>query len=182
MRVAYADPPYLGCAKRLYGGQHPEAAVWDDPQSHIDLVHTLVEEYPDGWALSCNPKDLSALLPVMDDVRVAAWCKSWHQIRPLVSVQYAWEPVILYGGRQSSNRVPMIRDWLVCPATKQTGTIGAKPKKFCFWVFELLGLQPGDELVDMFPGSGAISHAWEAYIMQGRLDMDLVMNPTPYDK
>ena len=34
MRVAYADPPYLGCSKRLYG-EHPGAADWDDPATHI---------------------------------------------------------------------------------------------------------------------------------------------------
>jgi hypothetical protein len=40
---------------------------------------------------------------------------------------------------------------------------GAKPAAFCRWIFELLGAQPGDELVDVFPGSGGIGRAWDIY-------------------
>lgn len=36
MKFAYADPPYLGCAK-LYK-EHPEAHIWDDPETHRDLM------------------------------------------------------------------------------------------------------------------------------------------------
>ena len=35
--------------------------------------------------------------------------------------------------------------------------MGAKPAAFCWWVFDLLGALPGDELVDLFPGSGGIT-------------------------
>ncbi len=41
--------------------------------------------------------------------------------------------------------------------------IGAKPAAFCRWIFDLLGAQPGDELVDLFPGSGGVSRAWAAF-------------------
>jgi hypothetical protein len=43
-----------------------------------------MDEYPDGWAVSLNPRDLALYLPACpDDARVAAWCKTWHQIRPV---------------------------------------------------------------------------------------------------
>jgi hypothetical protein len=38
--------------------------------------------------------------------------------------------------------------------------IGRKPLRFVFWVFELLGASPGDELDDLFPGSGVVSRCW----------------------
>jgi hypothetical protein len=40
---------------------------------------------------------------------------------------------------------------------------GVKPPDFCFWVFDLLGLTPEDELADVYPGSGAVSEAWQAW-------------------
>lgn len=42
--------------------------------------------------------------------------------------------------------------------------IGAKPATFCGWLFRVLDAQPGDELVDVFPGSGGVSRAWAAYV------------------
>jgi len=42
--------------------------------------------------------------------------------------------------------------------------IGAKPAAFIRWVFDLLGALPGDEFVDVFPGSGGVGRAWDAYI------------------
>ena len=67
MRFAYADPPYPGCA-HIYLRENPSATEVD----HAALLQRLVAEYPDGWALSCNPRDLLWLLPACpDDVRVA---------------------------------------------------------------------------------------------------------------
>jgi hypothetical protein len=37
---------------------------------------------------------------------------------------------------------------------------GAKPAAFCWWLFDLLGALPGDDLVDLFPGSGGVARAW----------------------
>lgn len=165
VRFAYADPPYLGCGKALYSAHHPEAAVWDDPATHVALAAQLVDEYPDGWALSCNPRDLAMYLGSLpDDVRVAAWCKSWHQIRP-TTVQHSWEPVIWRGGRRDNKRTPMVRDWLVANATRMRGLPGAKPEAFNRWVLDLLNYQDGDELIDLFPGTGGMS----AVLAQGVL-------------
>lgn len=156
MRFAYADPPYYKCGK-LYLHLHDEALIWDSKESHLDLIRRLCDEYSDGWALSCNPRDLQWLLPACPtDVRVCAWVKNYHQIRPNVSVQYAWEPVIIRGGRQIKGRNPMVRDWMSTPAMKQTGTPGSKPHSFNRWVLTMLGYQEGDSLDDLFPGSGGM--------------------------
>jgi hypothetical protein len=153
VKFAYADPPYLGMGKKLYGDLHDESAAWDDPQTHYRLCAQLVDEYPDGFAISLNPRDLRVYLPALpDDVRVAAWCKTWHQIRP-TTVQFAWEPVLFRGGRKDNKRTPMIRDWITANATRQTGTPGAKPQTFNRWVLDLLNFQEGDTLDDLFPGS-----------------------------
>ena len=158
MRLAYADPPYFGCGKSHYGEHHPEAALWDDKQTHIDLVARLVDEFPDGWALSCNPRDLAWLLPAMpEDVRVGTWCKTWHQIRP-TTTQFAWEPVVWRGGGKAPKR-PMVRDWMSCAVTRQTGLRGAKPDAFNDWVLDLLAYTPDDELVDLFPGTSSMQRA-----------------------
>jgi len=165
MRFAYADPPYLGCGKSHYGEHHPDAAIWDDRQTHLDLIGRLVSEYPDGWALSCNPRDLGWLLPACpDDVRVAAWCKTWHQIRP-TTTQFAWEPVIWRTERKDPKRSPMIRDWMACAVTRQTGLRGAKPQTFNRWVIDLLGYRDGDTLVDLFPGTSGMAATLAAGVL-----------------
>jgi len=153
MRFAHADPPYHGMGASMYG--YPE---WDNEERHLALVTQLVAEFPDGWALSCNPRDLRWLLPACpEDIRVCAWVKDYHQIRP-TSVQHAWEAVLFSGGRKAK-RVPMVRDWLRAPATRMRGTPGAKPTAFCRWVTGLLGYDPTqDELVDLFPGSGIMGY------------------------
>lgn len=159
MKFAYADPPYFGCGKSLYGKHHPEAAIWDDKQTHIDLANKLLEEYPDGWVLSLNPRDLKMYLNAPpDDVRVGSWVKTFHQIRP-TTTQYAWEPVVFYGGRKDNKRNPMIRDWIQANATRQRGLPGAKPDLFNRWVLDLLNYQDGDVVDDLFPGTGGLSRS-----------------------
>jgi hypothetical protein len=34
---------------------------------------------------------------------------------------------------------------------------------FCFWLFDLMGMKPGDDLVDLFPGTGGVMRAWEKW-------------------
>jgi hypothetical protein len=164
MKFAYADPPYVGAGKRNRYKEHPEAKIWDSRDAHVDLIKKLTDDYPDGWAYSCNTIDLRWVLPVCpDDVRVAAWVKTFHQIRR-VGVQYAWEPVIFRGGRSDPKRVPMIRDWLSCRTAFRKGTIGAKPHEFNVWVLEMLGFDPNlDTVDDLFPGSGGMSAATDIW-------------------
>ena len=153
MRFAYADPPYLGHGKKDYGDRHAEAHVWDDPSAHLALVEQLVEEYPDGWAISLDVPSLRLYLQhVPVAARVAPWCKTFHQILVNVPVQYSWEPVIFHGGRPIKKRNPMVRDWL-SRATARVGFKGAKPDRFNRWILDLLGYVDGeDTLDDLFPG------------------------------
>jgi len=157
MKFAYADPPYFKQGKKHYGKLHDEAAIWDGKQAHWDLIDRLMVEYPDGWALSCNPANLSWMIKY-DDIRVCAWTKTFHQIRP-TTVQYAWEVVLLHGGRKDNKRKPMVRDWLSCRIAMKKGLVGAKPDEFNQWILNLLNYQTGDTLDDLFPGSNSMANA-----------------------
>ena len=160
MKFAYADPPYYKQGKKLYGKLHDKAEVWDAKQAHIDLIHKLMTEYPDGWALSCNPADLSWIMQYHQDLRVCAWTKTFHQIRP-TTVQYAWEAVLLHGGRKDNKRKPMVRDWISCRIAMKKGLTGAKPLEFNLWILDLLNYQQGDQLDDLFPGTNGMAAAVE---------------------
>jgi hypothetical protein len=164
MKIAYADPPYYKQGKRLYGNAHDMAHIWDSKQTHLDLVQRLTSEF-DAWALSCNPQDLTWLLPSCpEQTRVCAWVKTFHQIRPLCSVQYAWEPVLVFGARQIKHRNPMVRDWLACARSMRKGTIGAKPAEFNVWLLDVLGYDPNeDTFTDLFPGSNGMAGVLMTY-------------------
>ena len=158
MRFAYADPPYFKMGAKMFGDRHVDAALWDNKESHINLLDRLLIEYPDGWAMSCNPANLSWLLTGRENIRVCAWVKTFHQIRPTTN-QFAWEAVLLYGGRKDHRRKPMVRDWLSCPIAMKKGFRGAKPADFNHWVLNLLNYQDGDQLDDLFPGSMSMQAA-----------------------
>lgn len=164
MRYAYADPPYLGCGK-LYAAHHPDALEWDDPATHSALVDRLVDEYPDGWAMSLSTPSLHTILPMCPpDVRVCAWVKPFASFKLGVNPGYAWEPVIMRGGRTSRARTePTVRDYLAEPITLRKGLPGAKPLAFCLWVLDLLGVTPDDTVDDLFPGTGIMAVALEQH-------------------
>jgi hypothetical protein len=146
VRFCYADPPYVGQAKRHYG--KPEV-------DHAVLLQSLYSDFPDGWALSCSSSSLRALLALCDDsVRVLAWVKPFAVFKPYVNPAYAWEPVILRGGRRRGRDMPTIRDWLSCNITLRRGLAGAKPAAFAHWICDVLNVQKGDVVVDLFPGTG----------------------------
>src|SRR5689334_19267244 len=104
MKIAYADPPYLGCCAR-YGHEHGEGGCWDWPHTHASLIARLSLEFPDGWALSASSASLPILMRFCEDVRVGAWVKPFAVFKPNVNPAYAWEPVIWRGGRQPRSRV-----------------------------------------------------------------------------
>lgn len=175
MKLAYADPVYLGCS-RLYP-EHPESHVWDDPETHRQLVARLVEEFPDGWAMSLSSPSLRIILPMCpDDVRVAAWVKTFCAFKRGVRPAYAWEPVIYRGGHNppwephppppKGGRQTTPKDYLAEPITLQKGLTGAKPVRFCEWVLDLLNYQPGDELADIFPGTGVMGRVVDGRTME----------------
>lgn len=160
MRVAYADPPYIGQAKRHYA-KDPQCAEVD----HAELIGKL-NGY-DAWALSLSSPTLRIILPMCpSDVRVMAWVKPFASFKPNVNPAYAWEPVIVRGGRKRDRSEPTVRDWVSCNITLRKGLSGAKPEPFCFWLFDALGMQTGDEFDDLFPGTGGVRRAWEAYQSQ----------------
>lgn len=164
MKIAYADPPYLGMGKRMYGKLHDEAQVWDDPQAHIDLMKSMDFEY-DAWALSLTSTSLRILLPCApDDVRVAAWVKPFAAWRPNHRVQYTWEPIIFKTERSKGGRgIPSVRDHISCNIAMKKGLQGAKPDGFNDYILNLLGYEEGDEFVDLFPGTGGMQRAIDRF-------------------
>lgn len=179
MRLAYADPPYLGCCA-MYGHRHEEPwGCWDDLNTHAALFQHL--RTFNGWALSASSTSLADLLSywpkwggMIGQPRIAAWCKSFAAYKANVRIAYTWEPVLFMPGRDSSkDGAPVGRDHLTEPITLQKGLTGAKPERFCRWVLDLLGYLDGDELVDLFPGTGIMGRV----AAQGRLAL-ATDNPT----
>ncbi len=177
-RLAIADPPYLGRAVRWYGeggcgngrgqGQadnHPEAHKWDDPESHIQLVHELQTNY-DGWAIAMSVHSLSTYLQVVETnsrngIRVCVW----HKPTAITSgsrITNKWEPVLI---KVPSNRrgwksaLPRVNDVLTVNSPRNN-FVGSKPQEWTSWVLDLMGFQPDvDTVDDLFGGSGAVSAA-----------------------
>lgn len=158
IRVAYADPPYPGLARKYYGTEEVD---------HKRLVEQLVTDFPDGWGLSTSAKALQSVLDLCPDgVRVCPWVRGSRK-----SVSFgprsAWEPLIVAGGRPQRLSVAEDLDDVLLWGGRQPShpdaLVGMKPAAFCEWMFRMLGLLPGDELVDLFPGSGAVERAWELY-------------------
>jgi hypothetical protein len=101
------------------------------------------------------------------EARVGIWCKSFCAFKKGVRPCYAWEPVIFWGGRNPSAGYPhpppvkngkqtTPKDFIIEPITLKKGLVGAKPEKVCRWILDFLNFQPGDELVDLFPGTGVM--------------------------
>ena len=165
MKIAYADPPYPGCAA-LYK-DHPDYAGEVD---HRTLVTQLETDF-DGWVLHTHTPGLrmmerERILPETG-IRICQWVKPFAAFKRNVPVAYAYEPVIIKAARKPvvAQRCVM-RDWIAESITLKRGLTGAKPEKVCHWAFELVGAQPEDELVDMFPGTGAVTHAWSSWRLQ----------------
>lgn len=177
MRVAYADPPYPRCAKKYE--DHPDYAGEVD---HGKLIDALLGY--DGWALSTHVSGLylcqrhleSCGQIVNENYRVCAWVKPFAAYKRNVKVAYTWEPVIVQAARTPEpNRLPGIvcRDHIAESITMKKGLTGVKPEAFCWWLFELLGLDPDDEFCDLFPGSGAVTRAlrsWKALLEPATLE------------
>lgn len=176
-RFAYADPPYPG-QSHLYRN-HPDFGGEVD---HAELVERLVAEYPDGWALSTSAlalREVWALCP--DDTRLGIWLKEFVPMKPTVSVQHGWEAVLFRGGRPRQLADGIVSDWCVANPVSwrqvDGGVIGMKPPKFCRWLFAMLGAVDGDELEDLFPGSGAVGRAWADFCAAPRLSFAGPRNP-----
>lgn len=166
-RLAFADPPYPGCA-HLYK-DHPDYAGEVD---HAELVRRLETEY-DGFVLHTSSVAVWDVLPLFssrEGVRLMGWFKPFAAFKRNVSVAYAWEPVIVKAARKPvvSHRVVM-RDWVEEEAavresiTMKKGLTGAKPPKVIRWAFEMMGAEPADTLDDLYPGTGIVGRTWDAW-------------------
>lgn len=176
LRFAIADPPYLGRAVRWYGGgpgnydgkgstdNHPEAAVWDTPERHEQLVAELVRDF-DGWAIAMAPDNLVDYMAwVPRDTRVAVWYR--RNAAPSASrVRCAWEPVLVFIPPARRGRAWDRADDVAEISVPHVGFTGSKPAAWSRWVLTMLGVGPLDEVVDLFHGSGAVA----AEVAQGRL-------------
>lgn len=164
MRFAYADPPYIGQAKKHYAREEVD---------HAALIAQL--ETFDGWALSCksNAKELAWLISLCpDDVRLSPWVKPFCSFKPNVNPAYAWEGVLWRSSRRRTRQQPTLRDWVSANITLKKGLSGAKPVAFCAWLFELLNIQPEDEFIDLFPGTGAVTEAWQLAVAANTSDVE----------
>jgi hypothetical protein len=164
VRIAYADPPYPGCAY-LYK-DHPDYAGEVD---HAELLDELAGY--DGWCLHTSSVALPLVLGLLGKpeedypgVRIMAWVKPFAAFKRNVSVAYAWEPVLVKAARKPVVKAGMTyRDFISEPITLKRGLTGAKPERVCRWLFEVMGCEPEDELHDLFPGTGAVMEAWETW-------------------
>ena len=185
MRLAIADPPYLGRAAVWYGDamhptrrgknqggtsriggprpadNHPLAHEWDDPTRHEELVHALIDNY-DGWVIAMahdNLRDYLPMIPRPVPVRVAIWTKP--QTMPSgARVVNNYEPVIVRipeGRRAAAGHTIFPRD-SVTISRLNSGFAGAKPPTWTRWVLDMMGYDPdADEVDDLFGGSGAVA-------------------------
>jgi hypothetical protein len=173
VRAGYADPPYPGCA-HLYK-DHPDYAGEVD---HDELLARLNRDY-DGWALHTSSVALPDILHTVAehgyDCRVMAWVKPFAAFKRNVPVAYAWEPVLVSPVRKPivAGATGTMRDWCSEPMTMQRGLTGAKPERVCWWLFDVLGLEPDDELDDLYPGSGAVTRAWDSWRAQRPLPFEV---------
>lgn len=171
MRFGYADPPYPGQSAKHYA-EHPDFGGEVD---HAELISRMESEY-DGWLLHTSSSTLQGVLALCPPgLRVFAWVKPFAAFKRNVSPAYAWEPVIVKPLRKAEPNQrpdsPVMRDWFSESITLKKGLTGAKPEKVCHWLFEACGLHADDQLLDLFPGTGAVSRAWDTWRAQGSLEL-----------
>ena len=176
MRIAYADPPYIGCA-HLYK-DHPDYAGEVD---HVELLQRLDRDY-DGWILHASAPSLPTVLHIAEEYgvgpyRVMPWVKPFAAFKRNVSVAYAWEPVLVKAARKpvvtkevvmrdwrmAEDGDPHLPDWIAESITMKKGLTGAKPVKVIEWLFHVVGAEREDELVDLYPGTGIVGETWKAW-------------------
>jgi hypothetical protein len=189
MKLCIADPPYLGRAVRWYGqggcgdgygkGQadnHPDAALWDDPASHIELINNLQSNF-DGWVIALSVHSLSTYLSVIETnsrngIRIGVWYKP--SASPSGSrIGNHWEPVIVKVPNQRKGRTKHLmntQDVLIANPNRK-GFVGSKPVEWTHWVLDLMGYQTGDEVIDLFSGSGSVTEAIKCYQQQTVLQL-----------
>jgi hypothetical protein len=164
----------LGRAVRWYGvngcgdgygknqaDNHPEAHIWDQPETHRQLVKDINKNY-DGWAIAMSVHSLSTYLSEIEtDSRNGVRICVWHKPSSAPSgnrITNHWEPVLIKvpKTRKGWSTGQHTKDVLTC-TPKKIGFVGAKPEEWTRWVLDLLGYQDGDEVDDLFIGSGSVT-------------------------
>ncbi|MCW2783473.1 MAG: hypothetical protein JWR35_3924 [Marmoricola sp.] len=176
MRLAIADPPYLGQGAR-YEHLHDEAHRWDDPRAHLDLLRQLEATY-DGWVLATHGHGLRILWAnAPEAARIGVWVKARRRAFPMTRVSWGHEFVIFRqpGGRRGAaygkaeepsmrKDVVLTGDTLFAAVPRSGGRIlGEKPPAWTHWALALLDYRPEDSVEDLFPGSGAVTDAIATY-------------------
>ena len=190
MRLAIADPPYLGRADRWYGDgrgsgrvrtdggcrgrngrkpdHHPEAARWDDPAEHVALIARLEAEY-DGWAVAGHATSTGLLLSAAPErAQLAIWGRP-NAVPGGARVMNTWEPVVIRvpDARRDRSTGLRVRDMLVAPVKPQ-GFLGSKPAEWTRWVLDMLGYDSEtDQVEDLFAGSGAVARGVDGMLSMG---------------
>lgn len=161
--VAYADPPYPGKAG-IYRNQPDYSGEVD----HAALLRTLAGF--DGWALSTSADALREVLPLCPpEAKVCAWTKPIGPAAKAAGLANTWEPLIVLPARQEG---PPLRDWICTqPARRRGDLIGRKPIRFVAFMFAAIGLRAGDELVDLYPGTGIVSRLYDVIRAANGLDI-----------
>jgi hypothetical protein len=179
MKLCIADPPYLGRASEWYGERgkttvarnkgisyrpadfHGDAEKWDDLETHVELVNSLVEKY-DGWAIAMahdNLRDYLPIIPRKTPVRIGIWVK--QPLPGAARVINAYEPVLVRipeGRRSSIGKQGLNVKDAVSIARQSVGFTGAKPPAWTRWVLDMLGYDAETDTVDdLFEGSGAVA-------------------------
>ena len=186
LKLVIADPPYLGRASTWYGSSirksqlgaihggtakinykpadyHPEAHLWDDPNKHQTLITELENNY-DGFALCMAHDNLQDLLPMFSvKIKVCIWHKWTLPSRSVISNNY--EPVIIRvpDSRKGAKKGFTTPDVFTYQKREGVGFAGRKPEAFTHWLLNLMQYQEGDELIDLFNGSGAVVDAINSY-------------------
>jgi len=159
LRFAYADPPYPGTAARYYKDQPSYAGEVDHHTLIAGLSARLASGELAGFALSTSEKALHWILPLMPPgTRTCPWVKAIGVTAATYGPHNTWEPLLVAGGRRRQG--VRQRDWLCAHPARGGDLPGRKSLRFCAFLFAQLGLEPGDTLEDMFPGSGIVGRAW----------------------
>lgn len=161
LRLAYADPPYVGKSHRYRN--HPD---YSGEVNHAELVSRLVRY--DGWALSASATSIPLICRLLNGIegwRIASWHRGPSTGRVTRGPHSTWEPVFYKPARLSQEHA---RDsYQGCPRARTTDpayVVGAKPPGFCNWLFsELLQAAQRDSFTDLYPGSGGVTRAWAIF-------------------
>jgi len=97
-----------------------------------------------------------------------AWVKPFVSWRPGQRVVYSWEPIIVKLNPERQREIHhRERDWILEGRVTGSSIPGAKPAAVARWLFAIMGLRHDDVFVDLFPGSGMVTKAWNSYSRRG---------------